>query len=483
MKLGDILKSTAIVRASVDMNMEISDISYDSRTTKPGNVFVAIRGNSTNGHLYISEALANGAVAVVCETVQSESSTPCVIVKNTRTAVAEMSSNFFGNPQNKLKIVGITGTNGKTTTAYLLREILLKKFGNVVGLIGTNQNIIAGKSTDAVRTTPHAYEVYKMLAQMCEAGVRYAVMEVSSHAIEQERVHGIHYEVAVFTNITQDHLDFHENMENYLEVKSRIFARCNTAVTNADDEHSQLVIEGKSCLKMSYAVQTDNADMVAKSINFKPGKVSFEAVLKNEIQRISVGIPGLFTVYNALAAACAAYAMGVGLSDIAFALQTAPGVLGRCENVPTDADYELMIDYAHTPDGMENVLRMARQMCTGRIVTVFGCGGDRDKTKRPIMGKVAARLSDILVISSDNPRSENPDIIIDDIMIGAKEEKCQIVRICDRKEAIQYALSVAKSGDQILLLGKGHEKYKEQNGEKSHFDEREIVKDFLSSKK
>lgn len=476
MKLSQLLNKSDILRANIDMGLEIKDIRYNSKDVKPGDVFVAMKGNHTNGHLFIEDALCNGAVCVVCEALPADNNIPFVVVRNSRIALAQMSKEYFGAPDEKLKMIGVTGTNGKTSTTYFLKDILEYKYGKVVGLIGTNQNLVGNKPYSASNTTPQSYDTFKLLAQMVSCGCKFCVMEVSSHALEQHRVYGIRYEIGIFTNLSQDHLDFHENMENYKAAKKKLFKMSNYCVINFDDGNFNDLIDDSNVKSLSYSAEDDKCDLVAKNIVTKGYKVEFEALIKGEIYRMSIPVPGLFTVYNALAAIGAAIILGIGLSDISMALKNVKSVLGRYERVECGKPYDVIIDFAHTPQSMESVLSMTRKIAQGRIITVFGCGGDRDKTKRPIMGEIACRYSDICVITSDNSRSENPIEIICDILGGVKNSTNEVCMIKDRKSAILYAMSLAKEHDTILLLGKGHELYMESKGERISFDERAIVK-------
>lgn len=477
MKLIELFNRVDVVKYACSQSMEITDICYNSKDARSGSIFVAVRGLKTDGHKYIAAAVANGASAVVCETAPSDS-VPYILVNDTRRVLAQMSNNFFGKPAEKLKIIGVTGTNGKTTTAFLIHHILEQTTHKSVGLMGTNVNIIGGVQTAAERTTPESYDCYKMLSQMREAGSEYVVMEVSSHALALERVYEMEFETAVFTNLTQDHLDFHDTFDNYLAAKTKLFSMCRFGVLNLDDAACDKIIEQSRCQIQTYSAKRDDADLTAKNINLKPDRVEFEAVVRGSINRISLGIPGMFSVYNALAATGCALTLGIALADISMAMKTAKGVPGRAEVVPTNSEFTVLIDYAHSPDGMENILSAARGFTKNNIIAVFGCGGDRDKTKRPLMGQIAEKNADITIVTSDNPRSEEPMAIIEDILKGMKPSKSLVVEQ-DRRHAIVLALEAAKAGDTVLLLGKGHETYQEVNGVKNHLDEREEVAKFF----
>lgn len=466
MKLNDILQSS-------NVDIEVSGISYNSRETKPGDVFVAITGFKTDGHKYAKSAVANGAVCVVCERELEDIDVPCIIVENSRRALAEMSCNFYGNPTSKLKLIGVTGTNGKTTVTYLVKSIL-EANGEKVGLMGTNKNMIGNRDYYTERTTPESLEMQQFFADMVKEGCTYGVMEVSSHSLDLYRVYGCDYHVGAFTNLTQDHLDFHGDMDNYYLAKSKLFDMCKTGVINADDSYGERLISDCNCNKISYGI--DNGDMVAENIEYGDRGVKFDC----GNMKINLGIPGVFSVYNALTAIGICKACGISDEVIEKALSVAQGVKGRAEVVDCGRDFTLLIDYAHTPDGLENILESVRNFARGRVVVLFGCGGDRDKTKRPKMGKVAGRLADFCIVTSDNPRTEEPDAIIRDILDGMSEAMAEYVVIENRRDAIEYAIRHARKDDVIVLAGKGHEDYQILKDKTIHFDEREVIRDILS---
>lgn len=477
----DVLAGIAAEKISCDLQIEITGIAYDSRAVKPGNLFVAITGYKTDGHGYIAAAMEAGAAAVICER-EPEESIPYILVENSRKALSQASSNFFSHPAKELKMIGITGTNGKTTTTYLIKAIL-EASGEKVGLIGTNQNMIADEVLPSERTTPESFELQRLLRKMVDCGCTYAVMEVSSHSLVLSRVSTIEFDIGLFTNITQDHLDFHETMEEYTRAKSLLFKQCKVGIVNADDEAFDAMRAAGTCEFVSYGINSVKADVMAKNIKLKAESVEFEALCFDSIGRVELHVPGIFSVYNALAAVSASLMCGVTLENAAKTLAVVSGVKGRAEVVPVPADYTVMIDYAHSPDGLENILKTVKGFAKGNVTVVFGCGGDRDKTKRPQMGKIASQLADFVVVTSDNPRTENPMDIINDIMPGiSKPEKKYHVEP-DRRAAIHYALGNAKDGDVIVLAGKGHETYQEINNVKHHMDEREIVEDYFSLKK
>ena len=482
MKLRELLKDIEVIKTNADPGAEVANVRYDSRLVGRGDMFVAIKGFEADGHDYIGRALASGAVAIICTEPQGED-IPYVQVENSRLALALASRNYFGNPAAGMKIIGVTGTNGKTTTTTLIKYVLEKVTGVKVGLIGTNGNIIGELVLETERTTPESYDLQALFRRMADAGCEYVVMEVASHALALDRVGGVEFEVGVFSNLTHDHLDFHGTMDEYARVKSLLFRMCKKGCVNIDDEYAGQITDGATSEIMTFSTRKNEADIVAKDIKLSGGNVKFCAVSTGMIERMTLNIPGLFSVYNALAVVSAGLCLGLEASDIAAALETARGVPGRMETVPTDGDYTVVIDYAHTPDALENVLKTLREAAVGRVVALFGCGGDRDKTKRPLMGGIAAANADFAIVTSDNPRTEVPRAIIDDILAGMPGAKSQQVVIEDRREAIAYALDNAQPGDVILLAGKGQETYQIIGKTKTPMDERIIVAEHLAGRK
>ncbi len=478
MKLSDLLNGLEILSATADMDMEISDVSYDSRATRPGDLFVAMTGFAVDGHAFIGKAVEAGAAAVLCEKVPAEA-VPYVQVENSRRALAVVGANFFGHPADSMTMLAVTGTNGKTTTTYLLKSILEQKAGARVGLIGTNQNMIGDEIIPTERTTPESFELQKLFARMRDAGCTHVVMEVSSHALALDRVYGVHYRTAVFTNLTQDHLDFHNTMEEYCDAKAILFGRCDTGVCNSDDSWTPRLLREASCRRFSYGVKSA-ADLRAEEIELAADHIAFTAVTAEKRVPVRVHIPGGFMVYNTLGVLGAALSLGISPEESADALSRVSHVKGRVEVVPTPGkDYTVLIDYAHSPDGMENVLSSVKGFAKGRTVALFGCGGDRDRTKRPRMGAVAAEIADFVVVTTDNPRTEKPADIIADILPGVEGKGTPYTVVEDRIEAIHWAMDNALPGDVIVLCGKGHETYQEINHVKYHMDEREIVAEYL----
>lgn len=459
-------------------DVEVTSVALDTRKLAPGGVFFALPGFKTDGGLFIQEAFDKGAAAVVC--AEGVDDPRCIHVPDPRTALAEASAAWFGHPADKMTLIGVTGTNGKTTTTYLLKEILERTQNAKVGLIGTNQNLIGDQAVEAQRTTPESYELQELLAQMAEAGCTHVVMEVSSHALALHRVHGLRFACGVFTNLTEDHLDFHHTMEEYQAAKGLLFRQCGVGVVNLDDAAGRAYAKEGACPMFTYSESKAEADLTAKNMKLLPDRVEFEALSDTELCRVVLPIPGGFSVYNALSALGCCVALGMGLEPCAKALKEVHGVKGRVEVVPTPTDYTVLIDYAHTPDALENVLNTVRGFTKGRVICVFGCGGDRDRAKRPIMGAIGARLADIPVVTSDNPRTEDPAAIVEEVLAGFRPTDPKPVVEVDRPTAIHKALSIARAGDTVVLAGKGHETYQEVNGVKRHMDEREIVADYFN---
>ncbi len=473
MKLTELMAQTG---AGITQQQEIAGITCDSRKVQPGWVFVCITGTASDGHNYAAGAIEAGAAAVV---VERDLGLPGqIVVNSSRHAWAVMCANWFGHPAQKLRLIGITGTNGKTTVSYLLKSVL-EQCGHKVGLIGTIQNMIGDRVLPSGHTTPDPYDLQSMFSLMVAEGCDYGVMEVSSHALDQGRVDGCRFDAGIFTNLTQDHLDYHGTMENYCEAKKRLFTMCDKGVLNLDDPaQDKMRVEG--CAYTTYSVGQDNADFTARNIRKRPDGVDFELVGFGEINRVRLPIPGDFSVYNAMAAATCALAIGLEFEEVTAALSHCTGVKGRAEIVPVDRDYTVVIDYAHTPDGLENICRTMKECAVGRLVVLFGCGGDRDRTKRPKMGAMAAKYADLCVVTSDNPRTEEPGAIIEEILTGMPEKASYVV-VENRVEAIRWALENAQPGDTVLLAGKGHETYQILKDGLIHLDEREVIAEVLQN--
>ncbi len=483
MKLNDLLNNIPIQAASCDLTAEVAGITLDSRRCKPGYVFCAVVGAESGvpGIRYAQKAVENGAVCVLCDT-DCPADLPFVRVADAELALAEVSANFYGHPAEKLRLIGVTGTNGKTTTTHLVRDILTHA-GKKCGLIGTNELMIGDQvitSHPVFSTTPEPPELHALFAQMVEAGCEFAVMEVSSHALALNRVYGLRFEVAAFTNLSQDHLNYHGTMEAYAAAKAKLFRQADCSVINLDDAYAQQMIDAAAGKTVTFSLRNNKADLIAKSIRFLPHAAEFEALTLDSIQRMRINIPGAFSVENALTAVGICNAVGVSLPNIAEGLAGASGVCGRAEIVPVGQPYTVMIDYAHSPDSLSNILKTVRHVTEGQLIVVFGCAGDRDRTKRPIMGRIAECMADFCIVTSDNPRTEEPEAIIDEIVGGMK--KTNHIRIENRREAIGHALDMAKPGDFVLIAGKGHEMYQEIQGVRHPFDEREVVRTHLQGK-
>ncbi len=473
-RLSELLKNTEHTLFGGDA--DISAVTYDSRKAGPGSLFVAVRGFQTDGHEYIEKAVENGAAAILAEE-NGDWGVPVAVCPDTRRGLAEAGAAFYGYPAKKLHIIGVTGTNGKTTTTYLIKQVL-DLLGYKTGLIGTNQNIIGDVAVSASRTTPESLDLQKMLAEMVDAGVTHVIMEVSSHSLALGRTHGIQFYEAVFTNLTRDHLDFHGTMEEYMRCKAKLFSQARHGVINADDAYGAAMKKAADCPVQTFSVENDS-DLKGYNIRLSERGVICSAGVGGATYEIRLGIPGMFSVYNALAATAACLGMGIPMEDILKGLVLAKGVKGRAEVVPIAASYTVLIDYAHTPDGLENIIDTVRGFAEGRVITLFGCGGDRDKTKRPIMGQIAASLSDFAVVTSDNPRTEDPAAIIRDIETGMEEYKEKYTVVENRREAIAAAMAMAKKGDVVILAGKGHETYQILKDGTIDFDERAIVKEIF----
>ena len=477
MNLSELLKG--IETSSEYIDCQVSDITDKSGEISENCVFVCIKGAHFDGHSVADKALESGAAAVVTE--RSLGLKNEIVVESTRDAYSRLCAAFYGNPADSLKLIGVTGTNGKTTTTFLLKHIF-DELSVKAGLIGTVKNITGEKEYTASLTTPDPKQLQQLFREMVDSGCEYCIMEVSSQALAQGRVDGCHFDIALFTNLTQDHLDYHGSFESYAEAKRRLFTICDTAVINADDRYASFMTEGLECKTVYFGIDSPECEYSAKNIKCFADSVRYELLTPESIGRVNIKIPGHFTVYNSMGAAVCALLTGADFDSVLNAVSSSSGVPGRVEVVPTETDYTVVIDYAHSPDGLENVISSVRRTTEGKVITVFGCGGDRDKTKRPKMGKIVGDLSDVAVVTSDNPRSEDPVLIVEDILEGMKGCKAQLVVEVDRTQAIKKAMGLAGKGDVVLLAGKGHETYQILSGGKIHYDEREIVKAILEGK-
>ena len=476
MKLKTVLNGIEGLKAKGDLEIDIKSIAHDSRKVKEGDMFVAIKGFETDGHKYIKNAIENGAKVIVIEegaTLKKNDITDdvtIVMAPNTRIALAKFSCNFYNNPSTKFNLIGITGTKGKTTTTFMLKSIL-EKHGQKVGLIGTIANYIGNKCLgESDRTTPESLELQELFAKMADEKVDTVIMEVSSQSLKLHR----------FTNFSEDHISEkeHPNMEDYFNSKLKLFDMCKIGFINADDFNVAKVKKiVKDCDIQTYGID-NTANLLAKDITVTNASVDFKVKIGTKNERVKTGIPGRFSVYNSLAAIAIASKFGVSADAIKEALLDVK-VPGRSELVENKKELTIMIDFAHTPESLQSILSAVKNYTRGKVISVFGCGGDRDSGKRPLMGEISGNIADFTVITSDNPRTEDPEKIVKQIEEGTKKTKGKYIAIVDRIEAIKYAIDMANKNDIIVLAGKGHETYQEINGEKHPFDEREIIKKII----
>lgn len=486
MKLKEMLVGLEGLKVKGDLDVEIKEIENNSRNVKKGYLFIAIKGFDVDGHQYIGNAIEKGATAVMIEegcdikALAIPEGITIVMAKNTREALAIVSSNFYGNPSRKFKLIGVTGTKGKTTTTYMIKEIL-EKAGKKVGLIGTIATYRNGKKVkDSDRTTPESIELQREFAEMVANGVEVVVMEVSSQSLKLHRVDGCEFDIVLFTNFSEDHIspNEHPDMQDYFQSKLKLFQMCKTGITNADDLYGAKIprLFPDSNI-LTYGI--DNfANVLAKDITITNSYVDFKVKITDRNERVKTCIPGRFSVYNSLAAICVAQKFGISPEVVKEAL-VAVRVPGRSELVDNKKEIPIMIDYAHSPESLENILQAVKSYTRGKVISVFGCGGDRDSGKRPIMGEISGRIADFTFITSDNPRTEDPQKIVEQIEEGMKKTKGKYKVILDRTEAIKEAIQMATKRDIIVLAGKGHEPYQEIKGEKYPYDERIIVNEII----
>lgn len=474
MKLYELLENNAETRLE---NIEISSVTDNTNKVIEGSLFVCVKGGRFDGHSAAAEMLEKGAAAVVCERDLGLGDKQ-ILTDNSRRLYGRLCAKWFDHPERKLTLIGVTGTNGKTTTTNIIKHILMAN-GFKTGLVGTIQNEIGDEIIHTENTTPMAFELMELFDRMVKAGCKYAVMEVSSFGLVQNRIGSCFFDVAVFTNLTQDHLDYHKDMEDYYQAKKMLFSVCKKAVCNVDDEYGRRLYDEIDCEKESYSIK-DSADFYADGIKIKSTGSSFWLCCGIKSQLVTLRMPGLFNVSNAVAAISACKKAGLSFSQILSAVDNYNGVKGRCEVIPTGRDFTVLCDYAHTPDAIENVLRSVKEYTESRLICLFGCGGNRDAAKRPKMAQAAAKYADVLVVTSDNPRNENPEAIIQDILAGLEDSSVPYDVVTDRREAIYHALKIAKKGDIIVLAGKGHEDYQIlADNVHIHFDEREVVAEGL----
>lgn len=481
-KISDILYKGGLLQIDGDLNIEVNNIIFDSRKVNKGDLFIAIRGITTDGHLFIDKAIKNGAVAVVCEEIpenSDENNLTWIKVNDSSKALGHIASNYYNNPSDNLKIIGITGTNGKTTVATLLHKLFMRA-GNKSGLISTVANMVGNDQEPSIYTTPDALELNRMFSEMVKRNCKYCFMEVSSHAINQNRIEGIRFEGGVFTNISHDHLDYHKTFENYLKAKKHFFDNLDYksfALTNNDDKNGRIIIQNSDAKKYSYAL---------KNMAGFRGRIIENLISGLQIQidgkDIWCKLAGEYNAYNLLAIYGTAILLGLEKEEILKLLSNLEAVEGRFDYFVNDNKIMAIVDYAHTPDALENVLNGIFKMRTlnEKVITVIGCGGDRDTKKRPLMAQIAARLSDRVVLTSDNPRFEDPEAIIEQMEAGLDPLiKTKAINIVDRYQAIKTACTLAESGDIVLVAGKGHEKYQEVKGKRLPFNDKEVLKEFL----
>ena len=487
MNLKSILIGIEGLKAKGNLDLEISSVECDYRTVKKGSLFVAIKGYEVDGHSFITKAIEKGAVAIIFEEganykeFMTNKDITYIMAPNTRLALSLCSCNFYNNPSKKMKVIGITGTKGKTTTSFMLKKILEKQ-GKKVGLIGTIAIYIGDqKVKNSDRTTPESNKLQEILDKMYQLGVEVVIMEVSSQSLKLDRVAGMEFYAGILTNLSEDHISEkeHKDIDEYFESKMKLFKMCKYASVNVDNIYSERVLEEIKdiCTVETYGI--DNyCNLLAKDVTITNTYADFKAKIETRNERVKVSIPGRFSVYNALASISVAKLFGAKTDVIKEALEDIR-VLGRSELVDNKLELKIMIDYAHTPDSLENILKTVKQYTIGRTICVFGCGGDRDKAKRAIMGEISGRLADYTIITSDNPRTEEPEEIIKEIEAGTKKTKGNYEYIVDRKEAMKKAIGMANKNDIVIIAGKGHELYQEIGKEQIPFDEREIIKDII----
>ncbi len=489
MRLDTLLKAIQPLRVEGTTDAEVTGLAYDSRRVKPGTVFVALKGEKVDGGSFIPKAVDAGAVAIVSETESLTGKATEVIVRNARESLADLAAQYYDHPAEGLKLAAVTGTNGKTTTTFLIKQICDHVLWRC-GLIGTVQYQIGDRILPASRTTPESLEVHQLLAEMRDAGSKAAAMEVSSHALCQDRVRGVEFDVAVFTNLTQDHLDYHKTMEAYFQAKAGLFigladqAKKAKAVLNTDDRFGQRLaqmLSQQSGVPVITYGQGARADFRASNIRIDFNGTSYQLDANGKSYLVRLPLIGAFNVYNSLAAIAAAWVLNVGVRQSLLALADAPPVPGRLQAVPVNRLFKVFVDYAHTDDALLNVIKTCRELKPNRVIVVFGCGGNRDRGKRPRMGAVVDANADFAVVTSDNPRKENPESIIADILPGMPSKRFEV--IVDRKAAIQYAIELAQPRDIVLIAGKGHETYQEFADSTVPFDDAAIAASAMADKR
>jgi UDP-N-acetylmuramoyl-L-alanyl-D-glutamate--2,6-diaminopimelate ligase len=481
MLLGELLQDvTGIIETRGNLNTEISALTLDSRTKTKNGLFFCIEGARFDAHDFAAQAVQNGSVALIVDRILPQIDVPQVSLQNVRSAMAYIAGAFFGHPAQKLRLFGVSGTKGKTTTSYLFKSIM-ENAGFKMGLIGTTGNMIGNEHIHSNLTTPDPIDLHRCFRQMVDAGVQAVSMEVSAHAIDMHRLDGLTFEAAGYTNLSQDHLDYFQTMENYFSTKKSFFVggQVLNAALNGDEETSADILKELKVPYLTYGI-SGNADLFARDIEISENGVNFSIQLRGvETMEVQMQMTGMFNVYNALAAASLAMIAGVDKTSICEGLRSVKAVPGRIEMLDTGTPYKVILDYSHSPDALENILTTVRMFTKKRLIVLFGCGGDRDHGKRPIMGEIGGRLADFSILTSDNPRTEDPDAILEAIEEGMKPTHGKYVVIENRREAIRYALKMGRGGDVIILAGKGHETYQDVMGVKRPFDEKVVVQELL----
>ncbi len=483
MILKELIKNLKYIKLIGTKNVEISHLTIDSRKVKKGSMYGAIKGFNVDGHKFIKNCIKNGASLIVCEDLEDfciDDNVAILQVENTRKALAIIAKNFYNNPTRNINLIGVTGTNGKTSTTYFLEQILLE-YKKTVGIIGTIEIRENGKKMEfdfSTSTTPDTIELNELFSTMVSDNIDNIVMEVSSHALELHKVEGCNFNIGIFTNLTQDHLDMHKSMENYLNAKSKLFGICKVGIINIDDKYAQDIIKNASCKVFTYSIEKES-DLQAINIQYFMDRVTFDVKINDKVESFILNIPGRFSVYNALSVIGACLMQNIPIDIIKEGIKNIEGVPGRIQTIPNNKGFNVIVDYAHTPDGLDNIIKAVREFTKGRVITIFGCGGDRDRKKRPIMAEISANLSDYTIITSDNPRSEVPESIIDEIETGIKPITNNYEKITGRRDAIYRGVSIAKANDSIIIAGKGHEDYEIFADKTIHFDDTEVAKEAL----
>ena len=484
MKLNQIIDGLEVIKTSGNIEINIENVAFDSRKVTPNTLFICIKGFKVDGHDFIQKAIDMGAVAFLVEEDISIDGYTFIKVEDTRASMAKVADNFYELPSTKIDIIGVTGTNGKTSISTFLTEVLeLNK--NKIGLVGTIKIFDGEKEIESSNTTPESLDLQKYFKQMVDNNCTHCAMEVSSHSLVLKRVDEVDFKIGLFTNLTPDHLDFHKDLDDYRDAKEQLFYKTSVAnIINIDDEGGAKIYENIKNLETkayTYAIDQE-ADFMAKDIKIDASGVTYKLITPTYEEEVFVPVPGKFTVYNTLAVIAGCYCLGIDKEIILKALKNTSGVAGRFETVKNDKEISVIVDYAHTPDALENILNTAREFAKGNIITVFGCGGDRDTTKRPIMGNIAQRLSNKIIVTSDNPRTEDPELILKDIVKGLDTNNENYDIVIDRREAINNAVKMAKKGDVVIIAGKGHETYQILGTVKHHFDDKEEAKKALDNK-